>query len=273
MKKQLLSLSITAVITMFTINLSAQGLYVNANVGYGFKLGSTNISGFTKVQEYPGPSNNKETQINVSLGKGMNFGAAVGYMFNKNIGAELGVSYLLGLKTKAITDHSPSITMDETTMAGRMLRINPAFVVAAGFDKVNPYAKFGVIVGIGSVINEFSYEDNIDKYYHKRIDNGGVAFGFNAAAGVMFNLSEMISIFGEANMVNLSYAPTKGTLKKDTYNGVDQMGFLTTRNKETEFVKSIDYNDPTPDSEPRKVLREKYAFGSVGINVGVRINL
>ncbi len=273
MKKQLHSLLITAVILVFTVNLSAQGFYINANVGYGFKLGSQNIDDFVKVKENSGPSNDEYTQINVSLGQGLNFGATAGYMFTKNIGAELGISYLLGLKSKAITEHSPSIEKDEQSYAGRMIRINPSFVVTAGLEKVNPYAKLGVIVGIGSIIHEYTYENNTYNGYFKEIANGGIALGFNAGAGVMFKLSDRISLFGEANMVNLSYAPAKAKVQKATYNGVDQLSTMTTREKETEFVKTINDSDPSPDSKPYKALKQKYAFGSIGINFGVRIGL
>jgi hypothetical protein len=272
MKNKLLLSFITGILVMFTVSLSAQGFYVIADAGYGFKLASQNIEDFVKVKENLGLNKDEYTQINISMGKGFDFGASVGYMFSKNIGAELGISYLLGLKTKAVTDHIPPVKKDEESYAGKMLRIHPSFVITAGLDKLNPYAKFGVLIGIGWISHVNKYEDDVERYYYKEVASGGVALGFIASAGVMLKLNDRISFFCEANMVNMSYAPTKAKAKKLTNHGVDQLWFYPTSLKETKFVKTIDEFETAPVSEPSKALRQKYAFGSIGVNAGIKIN-
>ena len=42
---------------------------------------------------------------------------------------------------------------------------------------------------------------------------------------------------------------------------------------ETEYHDSIDYNQPTVDSEPKKELTLILPFSSIGFNVGVRSTL
>lgn len=271
MKKQLLSFLITSVIMVYAINLSAQGFYVSANVGYGFKMSSQNIVGFTN--ENDSPSIDDVTQINLSMGQGFNFCGTAGYMFTKNIGAELGLSYLLGMKTKANYENNTTNHIHEGSYAGGMFKINPTFVVSAGLQKVDPYAKFGFIIGFGSIFHDFNSESPAQKSYYKAVYSGGVAFGLNAAAGVLFNLNERFSLFAETSMVNLSYAPTKGKIKEFTINGADQLNSMTTSEKEFVFVKNIDYHESQKSSDPHKELRQKYPFGSFGINFGVKINL
>ena len=98
------------------------------------------------------------------------------------------------------------------------------------------------------------------------------ALGLSAAIGTNYYLNEKMSLFGELNMINLSYSPTKGKLTKRTIDGVDMLADLTTAQKETEYVDSINYNssDGQDDSKPRQELETLYSFGSFGIKVGVR---
>ena len=99
------------VISLTTNNLFAQGAYVNANFGYGFMMSSQNINYFSFYNFSAGNNSATLEQINVSLGKGVNAGATFGYMFNNHVGAELGISYLFGAKSKAM-DTYPSGTTD-----------------------------------------------------------------------------------------------------------------------------------------------------------------
>jgi hypothetical protein len=73
---------------IFVINLLsapllfAQGAYLNINSGYATSMSTQNLSGF---ENYTFDSYSmKSEQINFSFGKGLNFGADFGYMFNKN---------------------------------------------------------------------------------------------------------------------------------------------------------------------------------------------
>lgn len=343
MKKKIMTLSMLFASCLFANNLLAQGIYVTINTGYGFGAAAANVPGFTNYTETTAPNSKGESittttneQIKVSLGKGVNFGGAVGYMFNKNIGAELGISYLIGGKTTAnndaytTSDNSNSTTLNtksvdvapistpryvpgvagnsssiasssssstsstssssyssstsKTTLSANMFRINPSFVLTAGFEKLNPYAKFGVIIGTGSI--KYEYEEtstsaltgsngtsNVTKSTMKL--NGGLALGVNASVGVNYTLTDRISIFGEVAMTNLSYAPTKEEITENTYNGLDELSSLTTREKKIDYVDKISTSssDVTSDATATQALKQKYSFGSFGLNVGVKIKL
>jgi hypothetical protein len=150
-----------------------------------------------------------------------------------------------------------------------MFRINPSLIITPGFDKLNPYAKLGMIIGIGSVKYEYTDNDNGEIEIRKRTLNGGAAFGLSSALGLKYDLSEKLSLFGELNMVNLSYAPTKGEYTEATFNGIDELPGMTTRERNSVFLNKYTYVDPPLDSQPRQELKEKLPFGSVGINVGI----
>jgi hypothetical protein len=253
---------------LFSTSVFAQDFYFTAGGGYGFGMSTQNLPGF-----YNSRSNNDSAtyeQINISLGKGLNFGASFGYMFREYLGAEIGISYLLGSKTqvKDITDYGESVY----SYSASMLRLVPSIVVSAGLDKVNPYAKFGLIIGIGSVSNDLTNDEDSSFVEKNYVMNGGVAFGCSAAAGVLVKLNKHFSFFGEINLVNLSYAPTKGELIHATYNNNDMLPGMSVKEKETEYVNNYTYNyqTPSPEDQPNKELKNRLPFGSIGINVGVQ---
>jgi len=78
-------------ISLFSIAAYSQ-FYIN--VGGGYNLGIATRSLLSNVDLINDPS--KIENVKVSLGKGLNFGLNLGYMFNGNIGIDLQCSYLLG---------------------------------------------------------------------------------------------------------------------------------------------------------------------------------
>jgi len=267
-KRILNTFSSLIAIVLFANNILAQGAYVNVNAGYGIGMATQNLEIFDFYNTKTDGTIETLEQVNVSLGKGLNFGGAFGYMFTKNIGVELGVSYLLGGKSTAALQFP--FGRAEFSLSANMLRFTPSIVISSGLDGiVNPYAKLGLIVGTGSVLYEYEYRD-VDVDIEKWKLNGGIAFGLNAGLGAQFKLSDKMSFYSELNMVSMSYAPTKGEFIESSYNGTDQLSGLTTREKEMEFVDEFtyDYSNRPPDSEPSKSLKQNLPFGSVGLSIG-----
>lgn len=271
MKKYVRVLLTTLAIMLLDNSVFSQGSYLNLNAGYGLSMSPQNLH-FFDFTNYTSLNNSiTEEQIAVSLGKGVSFGGSFGYMFNKNIGAELGLSYLLGSEFEVTRTFSFRTT--DYTMSANMFRINPSIVVACGFEKVNPYAKFGVLIGSGSIMYTLDEFDNGDRDVMKVKLDGGMALGFTSGIGALVSVSNKVSFFGEINMVNLSYAPTRGRMTEATVNGVDQLPGWSTDLKEIEFVDSYTYDfaNPPADTEPNQVLRQHLPFGSIGFNLGLNI--
>src|SRR2546421_63968 len=91
----------------------SQGGYLNIGMGYAFPSAIQNL-GTTQV------GSTQELVVG-SFGKGLNFGATIGYMMNENIGVELAFSYLSGGEYTFID------TLDITEkVSGSMIRLIPA---------------------------------------------------------------------------------------------------------------------------------------------------
>ena len=220
----------------------------------------------------------------VGLGKSLNFNLRAGYYVNEFLALELGICYHMGLSTKVEFETSTggvksSSGTGNIKYKGNMLQLVPALVISPDLDmeKVRPYARVGVIVGIlPSIIEKgdvtfggssYSYNDIFTFKY-----SGGVAIGGTAAIGCDFNLSDLLAIYAEIFYDALSYAPSKGKYLKFEENGKDILPDFTTSEKEYKYVKDLTGYTPK-DSDPSQELKNSYPFNSLGLNIGVKVKL
>ncbi|MCX6187418.1 MAG: outer membrane beta-barrel protein [Bacteroidetes bacterium] len=271
MKNTITSKTIIALaITFFSFNSFAQNFYAKLNGGYSWATATMSTSSLNEVG-----SISSLDKVNFNFGKGINLGGAVGYMFNKNIGAELGINYLLGGNTEFSL--KSSFSNDAYTYSATLLSFIPSIVITPGFDKINPYAKFGLSIGSatftvkdenigtsGSITNT----TNITNVY-----SGGVALGLVSSLGATYKVADKISVFAEMCILTMKYSPTKSELTESKINGVDNLSNLNTRSKVTEYSDSysIDNSVPTDNNTPRKSIAPNFPFSSIGVNVGIII--
>ncbi|MEO8235803.1 MAG: outer membrane beta-barrel protein [Flavobacterium sp.] len=270
----------TILVVLFSIGTqqvkaqNEKGSYVSISTGYNMGTGNANyyqsaVLGMINSTETSATTSQSEF-IKTNLGKGVNAGANFGYMFNKNIGLELGANYLIGGKTKSAQTHSNG-DYTKSEVSAKMFQIKPTLVFRGGYDKINPYAKVGLVIGSGKISNTQNEKDGIDIYSRTLELNGGTPIGFHASLGTLYKLNEKISLFGELNLVSLEYAPKKGIYIQYTKNGVDQLPTMTTREKEVEFVDSYtDTGSPSNPNEPNKSFQIPLSFSSFGLNFGVQ---
>lgn len=253
----------------------SKGFYIDVYAGYAYKISTENLAHSFEMYNLSMENGDTEYEaIYISLGQGFALGGNVGYMFNKHIGTEIGITYLWG-KTFEARKHS-EMSNEKYTLSSSMFRFSPSIILQAGFENINPYAKFGLVFGVGKVI--YTYDDyfipqtNETKYY------GGMAFGINAAIGAIFKLNDRFSLFGEINTINMSYSPTKSEITEASENGQDILPNLSVYNKEVEYFdnyvkKKYDPEHPEPDyNQPRQEMKFKLPFGSLGLNIGLKIN-
>ena len=274
MKKLVLS-AFTIVGLLATQEIIAQesGAYVKVNVGYGFATDKQ----FWDANTTQNSTTSSTTEIvNLSLGKGINFGGAFGYNFNKNVGAEIGIGYLLGGETTA-TNKQLNGDIDKITISAKMLQINPTLVISAGMEKINPYAKFGLLLASGTITeNENNTFIGGSREIIKEF-KGGIQLGFQGGLGVEYKLSENLGIFGELNLNSLSYSPNESTRTKDETKagGIVENNLIGDDVYEikTVYEDSITSSTSPPDrNAPRKQLKFTLPFGSLGLNFGVKYN-
>lgn len=278
-----LQLAMLFIAVFIGANTFAQGLYVNAGAGYGFPAAcylmeedyTFNSTGADATWDY------EIVKGSGSFGKGIQPGIIIGYMFNKNIGAELGVSYLLGGKIESKDEYHDFIGTEirETMLKGTMLRFTPALKMTVGDGNVKPYMRAGLVIGALGKIKVTETETETGEYASGNEEReyeykGGISLGFSGALGADFMLSDNIGLFAELGVITQSWAPKKGELTKYEVDGVDKLGEMDTYDKEIEFVDSYSESSGSVDeNSPMKRLKMYFPFSSFSINVGIRIAL
>jgi hypothetical protein len=270
---------------------NAQKIYVRLGVGGGIGLKQYGqFYDYFYQGSYPWANENEtETSDNVELksmglGGGLNATLAAGFMLSDHIGIELGVNEYIGLNKKTKYTFN-SNTHDETweyKISGKMLQIIPAIVITPGLEKINPYARIGMIVGIlpsvvskgdGSYTNKGEYKATTQTDIYKYKSSGGVALGFTAAGGADIMLGEKFVFFGELVFNGITYAPKKGKLKEWTEDGKDMLPDAKTIQKEWTYEKKYNADDEIPEGSPNKLQKESFNFSNVELNIGIKMKL
>lgn len=153
-----------------------------------------------------------------------------------------------------------------------MFQVIPSFVLNAGMETFDPYARFGLVIGaISRVYVKEQEKDNSNTWDYEGIYKGGLPLGFSAALGVNYTLNDRFNVFAELNCNGINYSPKKYELTLYELNGEDLLDDLTTSQKEIEFVREYDALDPVPSSSPEKRLKESFPFSNVELNLGVEL--
>jgi hypothetical protein len=252
-------------LAVFSFSGQSQSLYVRAGLGAAICTAPHMIYQLTDNE-----SEHLTESKRGGLGNGLPIMAAVGYYLGDNLGIELGVNYFSGFNAKTVNNSAGLIVTDKEH--GSMLSIVPALVMRIKGDKLQPYARLGLMIG---VLNSEKFDTQVSGLSSgERIskDYGGISIGAQAALGTEFKLSDLLSLFGEINIDAISWAPTKGKYTKVNEDGVDQLGSMTTKEKSWVYTKSYDSSVPIADSDPSKTALVNYSFTNAGLVIGVKIN-
>jgi hypothetical protein len=278
MKNNFKKLAVIAGIFALSQNVNAQtekGFYVGVNAGYAANVGgTTNLAEQFELynsQELPGGNQSIEIK-KVGLGKGFNFGITAGYMFNKNIGAELGVNYLMGGKSEFTETYldGTNITKD---IKGKMLQFKPTLVLTAGYSKINPYAKFGLTFGQASAEATYSERQGTNTFNMTREFEGGMSLGFHSGLGLNYAITSKLTLFGEILYTGVTFRPETATVTSATEDGENVLPFLDASESQTEFVDEFITGAPFNSNAPSKQPKIDMPFNNLGLNVGVKFAL
>jgi outer membrane protein W len=268
MKTRKMNIAFLAAGIMLSAGAFGQGLYFGLGGGYGFAAAKADFNDESKAPN--GVST--YTAKSYSFGKGVNIGLFGGYMFNKNVGAELGIGYLIGGSSVA-TYQDPNITVT-STLKGSMLRLIPAIRIQCGENKLHPYAKAGLIIGLAGkatseslFVTSNSTQDQIWTY------TGGSSFGFHGAIGITYMVSDKLGIFGELAGYYQQASPSKGEMTKNSDNGIDQLPKMNTQDKMITYQSSFSDDANSNKGNPLVKLTTHNPFSSFGFNIGIHFSL
>jgi opacity protein-like surface antigen len=265
---------LVALITLVAFKSQAQNVYLKVNGGYNF--GTTSISESAANQQQVSTVTTYE-KSNIKFGKGFQFAASVGLMFNKYIGTELQIGYLLGTNSKIKQTNANAGSINETNLSysSNMLSFTPSLVLTPGFDKLNPYARFGMCLGLTKVsVESESKSTNLSGNVNSNEAgwqlSGGLGLGFTSSLGVAFKLNDKFTLFAELSNSTIMYKPKKGEIVLSKTNGVDDLATYTVSEKETEFVDEYTYDSSaTQDkTKPTKEIRPNLSLGGMGFQIG-----
>jgi opacity protein-like surface antigen len=280
MKKLLISS-----VLLFSImqSANAQGLYFGLMPGYGFAAGRTTLRADYYSSFSSTGSVTQFTSISSSFGKGFTIGVYGGYMFSKNIGAELGLSYLMSspieLSSSRVNAANTVTTESTSKLEAGAFRIIPALRLSTSGDgKLQAYMKVGLILGVSTKLVDSETSTTINKSTKSISETseeykGPMALGFHGACGVMYKLSDMLGIFAELGGNLQNWGPTSSAKTIYNVDGVDVLAGMTTSQKESEYLESYSTNIAQSNGEPSRYPRMYYPFSSVSISLGVHITL
>jgi hypothetical protein len=283
MKTNKLITGIAITSSMLCFNAAkAQGLYGGIGGGYAFAAAKQSFSYDSKQTTGAGGSTTEYTSRATSFGKGATAGLHIGFMFNENLGLELGANYLFGGKN-VFTDEqigTGSNSKAEDEWKASMIRIVPAIRMTTGDGKLKPFMRMGLVLGVGGKLtNDYVSTSTTPGGTNTTMETweytGGIGLGFNAGLGVNFMIADNLGIFAELDGNYMNWAPKKGMIVTSTYNEQDMVPFMDTYDKEIEFVDSYTYDSSSPPdpNKPQQMTQMLTPFSSIGINVGIHFAL
>ncbi|MBL7872550.1 MAG: outer membrane beta-barrel protein [Cyclobacteriaceae bacterium] len=274
MKKIIVTLFLSTLLINFSFG---QGAYFRAGGGYGFPMASQVIgTNYLRTQPANGSDTYSEESVKASYGAGMNISLGGGYMFNENIGFDLGIVYQKSKKNET-SDINLEIGFgkeeDIITYQSTALFINPAFFITSAKGSKTPYGKFGILAGSPKIKTVESYYYDLDGTYTQHNEwetRKGIALGLQGTVGVNWMLTDKLDLFTEISFLSMSFYAKERELTVITYNGVDAMPNQQPYQKLTEFKKKLDPNAAFDANKPWQALQEASAYSALTFNVGIR---
>ena len=327
MKRKLLMASALLMTAGVTLAQAQSGkFYMKAAGGYFFSVSNGQ---FPDVGPYEprdihnaiNPATGATTMISEkvltgSYGEGVRGGLSFGYNFNRYIALEGTFNYFHS-KKNLMTRNLTTVQGTSTKVGGiashghvNAVDFAPSLVISPGFEKLNPYVRFGVVVPLwGRLFIETDATRNSPvpgqpaavvaqtTIHRKEEIKPSPTIGFQGAMGVTYPLGKRFDLFVEAEYRNV---PVKGDSKEVTaYDEVTNvvntasgqiistqkrsLNDLSTAERNTEYVTTLDQQSNTPtgttgsktnyknENAPANDLKSYINIGGLGANLGVRI--
>lgn len=261
--------------------------YARAEGAYNLKMASMSAESRTTTSTGGAAPVTTFQSVPFSLGSGITAGVAGGYMFNNNIGFELNLSYLIGSAqtlTNNSTTNSAGTNSTLETYTANMFIVNPMLVLQVHTGgAMSVYTRFGPVIGLAPTIaaenTSIALLDTNGSgklapitTIEKRTSSGGIALGFKAAGGVIFEVSPTVAINIEINYMALSYAPDQEILTSSKTGERNNLTGLTVSQTQTSYVDSYSTATVSDPTQPQQALKLYYPFSNLGLQAGIRIS-
>lgn len=293
------NVSLTLCVVIFalaSIKSYAQEFYIRGGVGYSFENAGTEFNnadpnGLTMIQQSTDITVNPDgtarvKSLNGTLGSGFKGTVTLGYMFNKYVGAELGFNYFVG-EEKTIGKLTSPAMQSEAKAYLEGLDVMPAIFLTPGFEKLNPYARAGLLIPVAGrlYIDSQAYApdaggEGVDIGVKAKTEvESKFSVGFAGAIGLSYPISPKLQVYGEIEMKSLSIKSKSAEIKEYETVAVTPAGtslvpgqqLADLPRNETHFEFEDTYTQGADDpTQPRKIPTQYVNASGVGFNLGIR---
>ena len=216
----------------------------------------------------------------VSFTSGASLSVAAGCMFNKRLGIDVAVTMFPGAQSYVFRENiAKSSALGYVYFEDRVITthinapvfIMPSVVVRSGWQKADPYMRFGVSFLLqnsfdvkGTDTSRQNYAVIVTRYTDKYKMTS--AIGINAVGGCAFRLSGHWQFWGEVGI--LSHNPWLRSRETTAYseNGFDKLNTLTKTDRYTRFGNST-YNEPA-NNEYSWGVTQQLPYSNINFAVG-----
>jgi len=249
--------------------------YLTVSVGPSFKTATKqnySIEQTTDGKEY-------HHNLDFGLGGGTTLALGYMYMFNKELGIELGYSHLFGSVTKfqnkyIVPNNGDTYSLlQDNEYKSSINKFNLLLVGKITYQKISPYFKLGVIVSTGNKVTKKVTEDvtfvktkNKAKGDFEYLNTGGTSFGFNSVLGIDVPITKVGFFFVELNYTALAHSFEKWETKKSLIDGKDNMSTLSS-------AQRGGYYSETQPSNYSYNLTWKPSLSSFSVMIGLKFAL
>lgn len=269
------------------ISIFAQkGMYFGLSSGYGFSIGGSTNADITSYYQSNNSPHYTYTYKNnpINVGQGFLPSLVVGYFFNQNIGAELGIGYLIGTKynnnyvsvSTYLLDGKAITSNQSNTLTYKLnsLLFNPSLIFKIPTGKWSPYIKMGLLFGVANELTKFVGYQNSG--FSKETNTGGLTFGFSSALGLEVLVNKRWGVFSEFTFRYANYTPAKYSISvlHNNNNGTHMIDYTISGNYKDNLNTTV---PPNPTNSYTVQDADKpmvnYAANSLGGTIGVRYYL
>lgn len=274
MMKNIKTIGITALAILALNTACAQQWQFGILGGYGVGLGAT-AAPTLKVSNDPNTSKLSQefTSVKTEFGRGINMQLNAAYMFNENVGLDLGFSYLMGSEFSLSAENSEE--KQESILKLNMYRVLPSLVLATSLNDVQLYMKFGFNIGTGNIENTQKYTttQSADDELQINLFSGGYSLGTQAALGMDFPISDNIKFTGEIYCVSANYAPTYREITRLDIGGVNDLPNQNYSHIHRYFEDEYTVDNNNDKTIPSIRLKNYFTVGNIGLQIGLKFVL
>lgn len=219
-----------------------------------------------------------EKNISGTYGGGIPITLGLGYMFNNNLGLDLGINYFMG--SEVTSDITTTFLGDgsKTTSKGYQIRVIPQIVISTSTEEaLGFYVKTGVLL---PVVGETTFKVDATStstttgvqsaILVEGTSAGAFSFGYTGSLGTSFRLNDNLSLFGELQGINLRMKATSQTWTSYTVDGTDMSDMLPVSATTINYVDELTATSNMVATEPTDELGTTTNYNSLGFSIGVK---